>query len=326
MSEPSKTKEDDDLIVTLAEDGSAVVGDKSVAADDDDDDDKQEETAKVDSELAEAETESDREAIRERRRNERKSRGARQRAKVESLEREIAVLKSQQAASQQQVASIQSAATGTQLAQVDELVNQADKAAEHFKNVIADATVKGDGRTVADATEYMIAARGRAKELRAFKQNALRAISAPPPPDSVTTAHTKAFLARNKWYNGPQSEDPDSRIVTLLDNALAKEGWQSNTPEYWKELETRAAKYLPHRIKQGQSQQLEQEDAAPARQASSPVAGNGGDARAPHGGKTFTLSPARVAAIKDAGKWDNPTERDRMIKAYRSYDQQHTKG
>ncbi len=34
----------------------------------------------------------------------------------------------------------------------------------------------------------------------------------------------------------------------------------------------------------------------------------------------FRLSPERVRAIKEAGKWDNITERNRMIKKYAEYD------
>lgn len=34
----------------------------------------------------------------------------------------------------------------------------------------------------------------------------------------------------------------------------------------------------------------------------------------------FRLSPERVRAIKEAGKWDNISERNRMIKKYAEYD------
>lgn len=318
MSGTEETKDEETLNVTLTPDGSAVVGD--VAEDTQESHEDEEATAKVDEELAGAATEEDREAIRERRRNERKSRSQRQRAKVETLEQALEQTRAQLSAMQQQMSGLQSASTGSQLAQVDALAEQADKAAEHFKGVIADAVTKGDGRTVAEATEYLQAARSRAKELRTFKENAVQALNAPAVPDAATTTHAQTFLGRNRWYQGPASAEPDSQVLTLLDNALAREGWQPNSPAYWQELERRAATYLPHRMK---GQQAAAEDKV----ARSPVAGSsGGDARSPNGSQRFTLSPARVAAIKDAGKWDDAKERDRMIRAYRDYDKNQVKG
>ena len=34
----------------------------------------------------------------------------------------------------------------------------------------------------------------------------------------------------------------------------------------------------------------------------------------------FRLSPDRVKAIKEAGRWDDPTERSKMIRKYAEYD------
>ena len=38
------------------------------------------------------------------------------------------------------------------------------------------------------------------------------------------------------------------------------------------------------------------------------------------GGNQFVLSPDRVRAIKEAGRWDNITERNKMIRKYAEYD------
>jgi hypothetical protein len=37
------------------------------------------------------------------------------------------------------------------------------------------------------------------------------------------------------------------------------------------------------------------------------------------------LSPERVKAIKEAGRWDNLTERNKMIRKYAEYDRMQTK-
>lgn len=274
-----------------------------------------EKTAKVDEELDGAETEEDREAIRVRRRAERKSRAQRNRERVEALERNLQAITEQNRALQQQVSSIQDSAAGSQLAQVDAAIAQANQAAEHFKGLIASAASKNDGKTLAEATEYMIAARTRAQQLKEFKENATRAMNAPKPLDTRLVSKSQAFLAKNQWYGGPTSSDPDSKVLTAIDNSLTAEGWDATTDEYWAELENRAKKYLPHRMS----------SPPPQKRPQSPVAGSGSVPSSPSGGG-FTLSPDRVAAIKAAGMWDDPAARAKMIKSYREYDKQNARG
>lgn len=329
MGEITKTPDDQDLPddLVLGADGSATIGgtpDQAETHTDLEDpvvaslsDEEDETTAKVDEELDAAETDAEREAIRERRRKERKSRSARARERVEHLEATLRALEARNQALSQQVAGIQDANTGTQLAQMDTYIAQADQAAEHFKSVIAAATVAGNGSEVANATEYMIAARARADKLRALKDNATRALAAPKPLDPVMVNKSATFLGKHKWYGGPQSADPDSKVLTLLDNGLTSEGWDPTTDTYWQELERRAAKYLPHRIKPGATPTPNGNG-----QRRAPVTGSSAASTAvsPGAGRVYTLSPDRVKAIKDAGMWDDVAERNKMIKTYREYD------
>jgi len=301
MTTENETPEDDEL--KTAPEADEV---DPIEVDEHDEDEK---TAKVDSELDEAETDEAREEIRARRRQERKSRGQRNRERVESLERNLQALTEQNRALQQQVGTIQDANAGSQLAQVDAAITQANQAAEHFKSVIAQAATRNDGKTLAEATEYMIAARTRAQQLSEFKANATRAMNAPKPLDTRLVSRSQEFLGRNAWYGGPTSADPDSKVLTALDNSLTAEGWDATTPEYWAELEKRKEKYLPHRAAKA---------APPARRQGSPV--SGGSTQSSGGGAAFTLSAERVQAIKSAGMWEDPAARAKMIKSYRDYD------
>jgi hypothetical protein len=276
------------------------------------DEEDDEKTAKVDSELDEAETDEAREEIRARRRTERKSRGQRNRERVEALERNLQALTEQNKLLQQRVGSIQDANTGSQLAQLDTQIRQATDAAEHFKGIVARSASVNDGKTLAEATEYMIAARNKAAELSAFKDQATRAMNAPKPLDPSVVNRSQDFLARNKWYGGPRSADVDSKVLTAVDNSLAAEGWDPSTDAYWIELENRAKKHLAHRFI----------NAAPVKRQSSPVPG-GGSQQSQSGGTSFSLSAERVATIKAAGMWDDPAERQKMIKTYRDYDKQN---
>lgn len=272
------------------------------------DDDK---TAKVDSEIDEAETEEAREEIRARRRQERKSRSQRNRERVDALERNLQAITEQNRILQQQVSSIQDVNTGSQLAQIDSDITRANQAAEHFKSIIADAATKNDGKTLAEATEYMIAARTRAQQLTDFKNKAVQSMNKPQPADPETTSYAQKFLGSNKWYGGPKSKDRDSKVLTMLDNDLTSEGWVSNSPAYWAELQSRVDTYLPHRS--------QKKTANTQTQQRSPVSG-GGSQSSGGGSSAFSLSAERVQAIKSAGMWDDPAARAKMIKTYREYD------
>lgn len=311
MTDPKDKPDDDELKLPTGDEPEGKVDEPE------DDDPLEESTAKVDSELDEAENDAERDEIRKRRREERKSRSQRNRERVEALERNLQSLLEQNRTLQQQVGSIQNANTGSQLAQIDQAIQQATNAAEHFKGVIAEAVSKQDGKTAAEATEYMLASRRRAEDLTTLKQNATRNMTAPKPIDPVLAAKSQSFLAKNKWYGGPQSNDPDSKVLTTIDNSLAAEGWNPTTDAYWQELEKRAAKYLPHRMSSGQL--------TPQPKPRNPTGGSSNSAGSGEGGSSWTLSAERKQALQDAGLWDDQAKRKRAIKSYFEYDKHHGK-
>lgn len=318
-------KDEIDEIEKILNPASEKAEDKSTHEDDEDDGD--DERTQVDSELANANTEVEREAIRARRRDDRKNRKSRQREKSASLERQVAALTKQNQQVIEQLASLQDNNTGAQLAQVDRAIQEADNAYQYHKNLVGDATTKGDGRAAAEATEAMIDARNRSKELNGLKQRATSAANAPKPLNQVMVSHASNFLGANKWYGGPQSADQDSRVLSSIDNSLAAEGWDSTTPEYWTELNARGAKYLPHRFN-GESATMKPntaytgaDKATASAPGKNPMAGGGGDGGSNKGGGvTFGLSAERVKAMKDAGAWEDTTRRNAMISRFQAYD------
>ena len=291
-----------------------------------DDDDEEDERTQVDSELADASSDDEREAIRARRRDDRKNRKSRQREKSASLERQVAALTKQNQQVIEQLASLQDNNTGAQLAQVDRAIIEANNAYEYHKNLVGDATTKGDGRAAAEATEAMIDARNRSKELTGLKQRATSAATAPKPLNQVMVSHASNFLSSNKWYGGPQSSDQDSRVLSSIDNSLAAEGWDSTTPEYWNELNARGAKYLPHRFNADnanmkQNSSYNSSDKVAPAPGKNPIAGGGGDGGSNKGGGvSFGLSAERVKAMKDAGAWEDTSRRNAMIARYQAHD------
>ena len=132
-----------------------------------------------------------------------------------------------------------------------------------------------------------------------------------PQADPLLQRYVNNWMANNDWYD-PNNGDSDSKIVTTIDNALAEEGWNPKTQEYWDELDNRLQKYLPHRY-------TDMADEAPVapRRPKTVVTSSGRESASSSGGRnSFTLSPDQVKAMKEAGFWDDPQKRARMIKRY----------
>jgi hypothetical protein len=86
---------------------------------------------------------------------------------------------------------------------------------------------------------------------------------------------------------------------------------------YWDELDNRLSKYLPHRF-------AEEEDSGysqPKGGRRGPPVGGGREMSAP-GSKKVYVSAERVQAMKDAGYWDDPVLRQRMLKRYAEVDRE----
>jgi hypothetical protein len=105
-------------------------------------------------------------------------------------------------------------------------------------------------------------------------------------------------------------ESPYKAIVSVL---MLKEGWDPNEPEFWDELDNRLQKYLPHRYNVS-------DDRSSNRIPRSVVTSSGRESTRVAGGNEFRLSPDRVRAIKEAGRWNNIEERNKMIRKYADYD------
>jgi hypothetical protein len=102
---------------------------------------------------------------------------------------------------------------------------------------------------------------------------------------------------------------------------MADEGWSPQTQDYWEELDNRLQKYLPHRYNGAV------ESVSPStRRPRNVVTSSGRESMASSGGgrNTFTLNPDQVRAMKDAGMWDDPDKRAKMIRRY-AQDQRNNK-
>ena len=154
--------------------------------------------------------------------------------------------------------------------------------------------------------------RGNGAERPGAERTAERAPEIPP----EVRRRVDAFAAKHDWYD-IRGGNTDSKIVQALDQAVAEEGYDPATPEYWSELEKRAARQLPHRFPAAGNGQ------AGTRKAP-PMAGGGGSAASGGGnGKTVVrVTPERKKAMMEAGMWDDPVKRNKMLKRYAEHDRQ----
>lgn len=282
--------------------------------DDDDDGDDDRTAAEADGE----EVDDEREHIRERRREERRLR----KEQRQDRERRAKLLISSQQRTidelNQRLQTVERRTSGSEIAQIDRAIQEAQAEIDRAQAAIKEAFTTGNGDLHLKAQQHWMNYSKRRDELQEYRQRATQ-VAQPGPVqlDQATRSNAENWMKANPWYD-PQGKDLDSGVVLRIDAALAQEGFDARTPEYWEELNARAAQYLPHRMKRQGTQ------APPARTKQAGTAQAGGSGRegssAANGKRTVYLSPARVQAIKDAGRWDNLAERNKMIKAYLDYD------
>jgi len=263
----------------------------------------------------ENETDEDRERIREARREERrlkkelsKQRDATARNKISALERRNAELA-------ERLAKVENAAASYQFAQLDKSIEDEATRVEYAKMKMLQAAQSGDAAGQVEFLEQLTDAKERLKQAQYYKKQQLEQAKAPRQnvPNEISTEvqyNATQWLKKNSWYD-PQARDTDSRIAKVIDQELAADGWDPSDSEYWEELDNRLSARLPHRYTSKGGQQTRR--AGPT--ASSRVANT---TSAKPG--TITLSRDRVQAIKDAGAWDDVEKRNKMIRAYASYD------
>jgi len=263
----------------------------------------------------EDETDEDRERIREARREERrlkkelnKQRDATARNKISALERRNAELA-------ERLAKVENAAASYQFAQLDKSIEDEATRVEYAKMKMLQAAQSGDAAGQVEFLEQLTDAKERLKQAQYYKKQQLEQVKAPKQnvPNEISTEvqyNATQWLKKNSWYD-PQARDTDSRIAKVIDQELAADGWDPSDSEYWEELDNRLSARLPHRYTSKGGQQTRR--AGPT--ASSRVANT---TSAKPG--TITLSRDRVQAIKDAGAWDDVEKRNKMIRAYASYD------
>lgn len=201
---------------------------------------------------------------------------------------------------------------GSDIARLNKAIEDQGNRILFAKQKISEATTTGNGELLTSAQEMWFEARRQFEALEAIKKKATaqpkqRTIAAP---DPQLQKFANEWMESNTWYD-PNGKDMDSKVALKIDQAMAEEGWNPKTREYWDELNNRLQRYIPHRYTEGVDERPIQ------RRPRNVVTSSGRESASSSGGKnTFTLNPDQVRAMKDAGMWDDPDKRAKMIRRY----------
>jgi hypothetical protein len=307
---PEALKENDEYVI--------VEDEKNLTHNDDDDDinpDHPDDDDRVASTARTDENDTDREAIRERRRIEKIERKQRRDTAINRDKTELEFLRKQNELLERRMAAQEYRAQQSDVLSLAQQAQQAKNQAQQAERVIAKAVEAGNGNDVAQAMRYRDEAMQRAQQLNYAAQQAQQRQPSPVSsgPDERVMAHARKFIDENKWYD-PQGRDEESAIVLAIDQALVKDGFAPHTEEYWGELKKRAARRLPDRFASASSDRVARGGPAMA----------SGREHAPASTRNEVyISPERKSALIEAGVWDDPVLRQKYVKRYAEYDKQN---
>ena len=236
---------DDDLPENKAQDDIVIVEDKPSAGDS---------TQKVDSETAEeqretanARSDEEREAIRERRRQEKLDRKQRKEVAISRDKLEMDFLRKRNDDLERRLDGVETHTFRTQLQDVDRQIKHSSDEVRMADQVIAKAIAAGNGEDVVKAMKYRDEAIARVNQLTYARQNAVPPQKPAQGMDDRVALHAQEFLSENKWYD-IHGRDEDSKIVLAIDAALVSDGYDPKSEDYWTELRKRAARRLPEKF------------------------------------------------------------------------------
>ena len=243
---------------------------------------------------------------------------ARRKAKRELVKRtnvekdhKLALLERQNQELLERLSAVERKTHSADLARIDKAIEDMNVRLQYAKAKMAEATNAGDGEALAKAQDLWYEARQQVDALSNLKKAAVQPQRQQSIPDPRMQRLAADWMERNGWYK-PDNKDLDSKIAKQVDEALTSEGWDPNSADYWEELDNRLQQYLPHRYNRNT-------DEYPSARSKprSIVTGSGRESSTRAGGaNTFTLTPEQVRAMKDAGFWDDPDKRNKMIKRY----------
>lgn len=264
--------------------------------------------------------ENDDDELRQAKRNRRKAKKELIRKTNQEKDARLAALQRENEQFRQRLSQLERNTKAEQVTRIEKGIEDAQVRLEYAKMKLSEATQNQDGQAMVEAQTLWQEAQEQVKNLTALKERADQELRKPVQnqtlPDPDVQRQAAEWMRRNSWYD-PRATDKDSRVAKKMDELMAAEGWNPSDPDYWDELDSRLQKALPHRY----TEHIDEETVP--RKPRNVVGSSGREASAAYGGSNrtqFVLSPERVRAMKEAGAWDNPERKARMIKNFMEYD------
>jgi hypothetical protein len=266
---------------------------------------------------SEDEPDEEREALREARREERRLKKQINREKTKESNHLISALKKRNDELAERLAIIEKKTSGAELARVDKAIEDAGVQVEYAKMKMQEAVNAADGVSLTRAQEMWFEAKRKMESLESVKNQATRQMSQPRQniavPDPAVQKLASDWMERNTWYD-PHGRNEESEFAIIVDKKLTAEGYDPSSQDYWEELDDRLEKYIPQKSNRGYNDSNRKE------RPRSVVTSSGRESTGSARGNEFRLSPDRVAAMKEAGMWDNPELKQKAIRKYAEWD------
>jgi hypothetical protein len=314
----------DDLSVTESQDGSATVDVPENMADmvhdSDDNHDNQGSNDQNASDDDHGDDDTGDTEVREAKRNRRRAKKDLIRKTNQEKDARLVQLQRENEAMSRRLTQLERNNKSEQVVRLEKAVDDANVRVEYAKMKLAEATQNSDGHAMVEAQALWHDANEEVRNLTIMRQNADRELkqhSDVRVPNETVQRNAAAWMNRNSWYS-PNKGDQDSRIAAKVDELMVAQGWDPSDPDYWDELDNRLQSELPHRYNSSNGQ------GKSVQKPRNTVGSSGREASAAYGGANnrtqFVLSPDRVRAMKEAGAWDNPERKAKMIKNFMAFD------
>lgn len=249
----------------------------------------------------------DTEAVREARRARRRAKKELAKRTSQEKDQRLILLQKQNEELMERLSAVERRTHSSDLARLDKAIEDEEARYSYAQRRIKEATSSNDGDEMIRAQELLYETRKKLEAMKNIKQKVNETANQQNSPiDPRIRKYANNWMDKNPWYD-PQGEDEDSAIAKMIDERMVKEGWNPGTQDYWEELDERLQKRLPHLYNRDRRDSSERR---PKSFVTSSERETGGSR------VSFTLTPEQVRAIKDAGMWEDPEKRNKIIKRY----------
>lgn len=238
----------------------------------------------------------------EQNRNRRREKKERFRRINEEKDTQLTLLQRQNRELQERLSAVERRGVQSEVSSMEKKIQEEEERYKWAQDQMKKAVGELDGDTFISAQQVQSDAEKKLEYWRWKKQSMVEQAEAPPKPDPRVIDQTNRWMERNKWFN-PNGGDTDSDIARVIDAQLARENYDPASSEYWEELDSRLRERLPNK----------------QRRPRSVVTGSERESAPQASGDSFYVSPERVRALKEAGFWDDPKMRAKMIKQYANW-------